>query len=67
MPEGRAKIDYYSYVIANYWGSKYKVRTFHVFLNMSKFTRFWGGPNGPKIYVRRTKTDFKDRDLGIYI
>ena len=28
---------------------------------MSKFTRFLGGPNGPKICGRRTKTDFKDR------
>ena len=28
---------------------------------MSKFTRFLGGPNGPKIRGRRTKTDFKDR------
>ena len=28
---------------------------------MSKFTCFLGGPNGPKIRGRRTKTDFKDR------
>ena len=28
---------------------------------MQKFTRFLGGPNGPKICGRRTKTDFKDR------
>ena len=28
---------------------------------MSKFTCFLGGPNGPKIYAKRTKTDFKDR------
>ena len=31
-------------------------------LNLSKFTRFLGGPNGPKICGGRTKTDFKDRD-----
>ena len=30
-------------------------------LNLSKFTRFLGGPNGPKICGGRTKTDFKDR------
>ena len=30
---------------------------------MLKFTCFLGGPNGPKIFARRTKTDFKDRDL----
>ena len=28
---------------------------------MSKFTHFLGGPNGPKICTKRTKTDFKDR------
>ena len=27
---------------------------------MSKFTRFWGGPNWPKICVRGTKFNFKD-------
>ena len=31
-------------------------------LNLLKFTRFLGGPNGPKICGGRTKTDFKDRD-----
>ena len=44
-----------------FWLSdKYKVRTFDVFLNMSKFTHFLGGPKGPKICARRAKTDFKD-------
>ena len=28
---------------------------------MSKFTRFLGGPNGPKICAGRTKTDFNNR------
>ena len=28
--------------------------------DMMKFTRFLGGPNGPKICASRTKTDFKD-------
>ena len=31
---------------------------------LSKFTRFVGGPNGPKICGWRTKTDFKDRADG---
>ena len=44
-------------------GSKYKIRTFDVFLKMLKFTHFLGGPNGPKICGRRTKTDFKDRAI----
>ena len=30
-------------------------------LNLSKFTRFLGGPNRPKICVGRTKPDFKDQ------
>ena len=34
-------------------------------LNMPKFTRFLGGPNGPKICARRTKTDFKERACNI--
>ena len=29
--------------------------------DMMKFTRFLGGPNGPKISNRTTKTDFKDQ------
>ena len=33
-------------------------------MNMSKFTRFLGGPNGPKICAGRTKTDFKDQASG---
>ena len=28
---------------------------------MTKFTHFLKGPNGPRIFSRRTKTDFKDR------
>ena len=32
-------------------------------LNLSKFTRFLGGPNGPKICGGRTKTEFKDWGL----
>ena len=32
-------------------------------LNVLKFTRFLGGPNGPKICGGRTKTDFKDRGM----
>ena len=46
------------------WGSKYKVRTFDVFLTCRKL-RCLGGPNGPKICVRRTKTDFKERACNI--
>ena len=40
-----------------------KTQNMHLFklLNKSKFMRFLGGPNGPKICARRTKTDFKDR------
>ena len=30
---------------------------------MTKFTPFLGGPNGPKIFSRRTKTDFMDWGL----
>ena len=41
--------------------SKHKIRTFFRWLNLSKFTRFLGGPNRPKICVGRTKPDFKDR------
>ena len=33
-------------------------------LILLKFTRFLGGPNGPKICGGRTKTDFKDRAPG---
>ena len=32
-------------------------------LILLKFTRFLGGPNGPKICGGRTKTDFKDREV----
>ena len=54
IKHSRATIVYYG----GDWGSKYKVRTFDVFL-----TRFLGGPNGPKIRGRRTKTNFKDQGL----
>ena len=36
-------------------------------LNLSKFTRFLGGPDGPKICGRGTKIDFKDREWYNYI
>ena len=42
IKHSRATIVYYG----GDWGSKYKVRTFDVFL-----TRFLGGPNGPKIVL----------------
>ena len=32
---------------------------------MSKFSRFLGGPNGPKICVGRTKFDFEDWGLEV--
>ena len=35
-------------------------------LILLKFTRFLGGPNGPKICSGRTKTDFKDRVYRFY-
>ena len=34
-------------------------------LILLKFTRFMGGPNGPKICGGRTNTDFKDRDCEV--
>ena len=46
-------------------GVKIQSTHFQCFLNMPKFTRFLGGPNGPKICARRTKTDFKERACNI--
>ena len=61
IKHSRATITNFGEVI---WGSNYKIRTFDIFVNMSKFPRFLGGPNGPKICSRRTKTNFKDRGSG---
>ena len=40
-------------------GVKVQNMHFWCFMKMSKFTRFLGWPNGPKIRGRRTKNDFK--------
>ena len=48
-------------ILIKLWGSQNKKYALLMILKMSKFRRFLGGPNGPKICAKRTKTDFKDR------
>ena len=49
------------FFIIKWLGVKIQSTHFWCFLKMLKFTRFFGGPNGPKISGRRTETDFRDR------